>query len=1273
MSEPERKLRRDYLKFKKEFNKWKAYFARPRSQQYTKEMADFDKMIADASTKRYNKLKKKMERMDKLRPLEIKGQKQKNKVLAKVTAGKKVLLVDCHPHILFKGETKYVWKRMAFKFHLSTVSYKGKLMEEFIKDKIRNYIFENYEVLDVGEINFRTFNFENVYFKDIKHGKVSLQYKFLNDLNGIDLEQQYDDFLCVIRHIAESCEGKPKLKRVTIEKIKKQMSELNINYDKGVSVSEQIKWIQTYHPNTISLYAMDPYGMVFEKYTAKQARVTLVYLCNNKHIYVINENIQKQYIAKAKHLDQGVQVQWKVNANQYEYINQECVNEDIESLMDPSYAKYYEDKYTEEQMKVLKMSVERREEEKQKYNDMIEGKRKGEVFLVDDPQQVALDVMEKCQPYTISNIKCKDADLHSFIHPISGCVIEDGLDYEKRLEFCNELYKKFNCYNFTFKNQSFAQMASQYQEIKFGKLYKKSTYTKEHMELLDRFYTTPLMRTLVKNHKPNDNCKGVDINMCYKNAMRNMKDCYPVFCHANNPTKYKGGEIVVGEYLVDHFKIEQLGGVIVQKQMMSYSLVKKLLKRGYLKKNKIILEIKADFCYKPDILTNFTDDITELFPREKYGNDIKKMINGYIGLTGKRYTKDDKAFLTTDFETVQAMFCMYPEGFHMNQLDDLYFVRNTIETRMPQDHGPIYRQILCEGMWSVIELLEQVYGEGSKLISYKTDAVFVENPVKTIEQLDQTKYKAENWKPYIYTPFYPRKGDDTVTEMKEWNIIPDIQFKGTNILLDGKIRNRDGERYIKKLRNMSFCGTGGAGCQKSTALSKMYVHGETIVLCFTNKACQNILSILGEDAKVYTFDSKFYKEEDGKNQLNNVKRILVDEYSMTPLHWMEKLNQLKTQNNCIIQFYGDSNQCKPVETHNRYIDYANRKFFREMCDNNMMVKQYVEGCARYDQKLYDVLEYLKKHKRLPNTLKAKKIKPELEVNISKTNPKRKEINAQFHKGYYVGQKIISNKNIKTKGMYNSRIYYIHDIQNNKVALRNEKDGKPLISPKNEVYYFNLKDFEPAYCITCYRYQGSTIEEEYNIHEIYRMSFNELYTALSRGRSLDKIHFDYTARTFDVAKENDEPTILKPRQKVKGEIYECHNPTRNLYYVGYTTTSTEKRFQEHCQEKEDPIFKTGGAKEWNCKKLIGMYFGERREGKKGENDTIKGEEEIQKVEGYYIQEYYERGCQLVNTQKVPKGGTFKATVGNVAIDDSVKEKYSYEKGKLRKLSNQNNIE
>ena len=54
---------------------------------------------------------------------------------------------------------------------------------------------------------------------------------------------------------------------------------------------------------------------------------------------------------------------------------------------------------------------------------------------------------------------------------------------------------------------------------------------------------------------------------------------------------------------------------------------------------------------------------------------------------------------------------------------------------------------------------------------------------------------------------------------------------------------------------------------------KMYVPNETLVLSFTNNACQNILTILDKDAKVYTFDSKFYNEEGSENILNGVKRI----------------------------------------------------------------------------------------------------------------------------------------------------------------------------------------------------------------------------------------------------------------------------------------------------------------------------------------------------------------------------------------------------------------
>ena len=64
--------------------------------------------------------------------------------------------------------------------------------------------------------------------------------------------------------------------------------------------------------------------------------------------------------------------------------------------------------------------------------------------------------------------------------------------------------------------------------------------------------------------------KDLILLLCYTNAVLNMKDSYPVFCQASIPKKYKGGEIVVGEYLVEHFKIEQLGGMIFQKQWLSH-------------------------------------------------------------------------------------------------------------------------------------------------------------------------------------------------------------------------------------------------------------------------------------------------------------------------------------------------------------------------------------------------------------------------------------------------------------------------------------------------------------------------------------------------------------------------------------------------------------------------------------------------------------------------------------------------------------------------------
>ena len=55
------------------------------------------------------------------------------------------------------------------------------------------------------------------------------------------------------------------------------------------------------------------------------------------------------------------------------------------------------------------------------------------------------------------------------------------------------------CHEFKFRNQSYAQIAQTYFQIKFGKLIFQSAYTEEQIKITDDFYTTPLIDTLIDN------------------------------------------------------------------------------------------------------------------------------------------------------------------------------------------------------------------------------------------------------------------------------------------------------------------------------------------------------------------------------------------------------------------------------------------------------------------------------------------------------------------------------------------------------------------------------------------------------------------------------------------------------------------------------------------------------------------------------------------------------------------------------------------------------
>ena len=114
----------------------------------------------------------------------------------------------------------------------------------------------------------------------------------------------------------------------------------------------------------------------------------------------------------------------------------------------------------------------------------------------------------------------------------------------------------------------------------------------------------------------------------------------------------------------------------------------------------------------------------------------------------------------------------------------------------------------------------------------------------------------------------------------------------------------------------------------------------------------------------------------------------------------------------------------------------------------------------------------------------------------------------------MSNKIICNTNYKNT-IYNNKFYYIINEAKKFYSVAEEPNGKPLRNKKGEVFHFLKKYFDPTYFITIHKYQGYTIEEEYNIYDIDHpgFNFNLLYTSLSRTKKLKYVHFDYTDKLY----------------------------------------------------------------------------------------------------------------------------------------------------------------
>ena len=208
--------------------------------------------------------------------------------------------------------------------------------------------------------------------------------------------------------------------------------------------------------------------------------------------------------------------------------------------------------------------------------------------------------------------------------------------------------------------------------------------------------------------------------------------------------------------------------------------------------------------------------------------------------------------------------------------------------------------------------------------------------------------------------------------------------------------------------------------------------------------------------------------------------------------------------------------------------------------------------------------------------------------------------------------------MRNKEMYNMQQYNIDKIQ--------ENDGGDLEFILNGQTFSHSEfreSFIPAFCVTVYKYQGSTIIEPYNIYDAEKMDKKQLYTALSRTTKLDHIH---------LTKLNDKYENNKPYQSVmvnsyfnddyhNGQIYKITFVHNNKSYICSSIRNLQERLNEHVTTKSSAIYQYNGDNPV-ITPIIRAPCNDRQE--------------LNRVEAEYIRYYSVKyGDRLLIKQSVPK--------------------------------------
>ena len=989
----------------------------------------------------------------------------------------------------------------------------------------------------------------NSKLKDHQLGHKKHSIRSLENADGVNVNEGE----CAIDYILYELAGKPFFKSLTRSNL--------IKFFKGVkATTEQIICFARQYDN-LSVYAIDPLRNVFasHKSTSNFNNYSLCFIVNNNHLYPVLDSNMKKSIAQTGKITLS-EYKFNVSYDDYQYIHEN--DEQIDSSK-----------------KVIL------------FREYFDGKNQ---FTIQDRMKESMNKIDTKtgKQYVIEQIKFNNGKITAYRDPISNQVVESTSDFLERKVIVDGLILKYGSHIVKFP-QSYTQIAKTIYNNEFGTVKQlHSNLSEKIFDILDKNHIKPFCATLSDDIEQGDDGHGYDVSKSYASVLLTNEEPFPIFNLFDEIQEFtKESRFVAGEFYISK-AIKLCEGMVYPCGWYPLNFVKFARSRKCITRSDITMYIPAKQFVQPEVFKSFVEHIYTTYDE----SDAKKIINFFIGDFGQKFVKSDSGCVTSSFDIACALLLQYEKDHHISidSLNDYHFVRVQSKEKKLITGLPIHRHIICGGIINLVKLHDSIVSPESKVIAFNTDSIMIRNPNITDEFYEKKmvhssdnilstigKIRTEEWKIKCLTVSTFENREIEIYQPIVWEI------------------HSEGEHFDEFCHIVDNCGSalicGGAGCGKTEVIKNIKKETD-LILSFTNKAVENVISRCGSEKNIYTFDSFLNEHLDHNQKVQKIlkfSRIIIEEFSMAPVRFIEFLNKMKSWHGIKLLFFGDSNQCLQVDNNNIIYDYIKTSTFLKMCNGNQFVCSYKEQFSRYDIHLKNELDYFKEFSKIQSTLQNKseqltysnicrslakkwKVIENCNKRFRAENPKNKtikllltkEIRGKIQKieyNYTVGEKVMCIENMKDLKLYNGTICSLDDII----------DGKLIIGENSFDQATFILAFEPNFAQTVYKYQGATIAEPYTIHELNIMTKRELYTSMSRGRKLSDVNFAFTEKLF----VNEDVSIGREMKiKIDNEIDEKYLSGKiykirfdNDIYIGSTIKTIEERFAEHQSAKKGSEF------------------------------------------------------------------------------------------------------